>query len=81
MEAIEGLIRQPADPPQWMVLRDTVLERHAGEQRTTALLLASHQGLCGCPILAGAAELFCELLKLWRSSCVRASLGGHLQVA
>ena len=42
IEAIEGLIRQLADPPQRMAGRDPLLDRHVGEQGAAALLLTAH---------------------------------------
>jgi len=43
-----------------------ILDRDVGEQGAAALLLASHPGVCGCPILAGVGGFFCELLGLPR---------------
>jgi hypothetical protein len=45
-----------------VVLRDTLLDQHIGEQRTAAFLQASHQGLCNFPVLAETAGFFSELL-------------------
>jgi hypothetical protein len=61
-EAIKSLISQPADSSQRMTGADPLLDRDVREQGTTTLLMASHQGLCGCSILAGTAEFFCKLL-------------------
>ncbi|MCX5967221.1 MAG: hypothetical protein NTV57_06185, partial [Cyanobacteria bacterium] len=45
-----------------MAGRDPLLDRDVGEQRATALLLASHQRMGSCPILAEGAGFFSELL-------------------
>jgi hypothetical protein len=42
--------------------RDSVLDRHVGEQRATALLLTSHHDWGSCPIVAEVAGFFSELL-------------------
>jgi hypothetical protein len=59
---MEGLIRQPADPPQRMTGRYPVLDRDVGEQRARLLLLTSHQAWGGCSIFAGVGGFFSELL-------------------
>ena len=64
IESIKSLIRQPANPPERMTRRDPLLNRDIGEQGIAALLLASHQRLDSCPIVAGGAGLFSELLDL-----------------
>ena len=43
IEAIESLLCQLADPPQWMAGVDPLLDRHVGEQRAGVLPLTSHQ--------------------------------------
>ena len=64
IEPIEGRIRQLSDPPERMTVRNQVLDQDVGEQRAGALLLTSHQAVDGCPIFAGVAGFFSELLKL-----------------
>ena len=59
---IKSLIRQPANPPERMAGRDPLLVRDVGEQGGVALLLASHQRLGSCPILAEGAGFFSKLL-------------------
>jgi hypothetical protein len=62
IEPIKGLISQHSNPPERMVRRDTILDRDVGEQGAAALLLTSHRRLSGCPIFAGFAWFFSELL-------------------
>ena len=56
------MIGQLADSPQRMTGRNPLLDRDVGEQRTGGLLLTSHQGVSSCPIFAGVARFFSELL-------------------
>jgi len=64
IESIKSLIRQPANPPERVTRRDPLLDRDIGEQGAAALLLASHQRLNSCPILAEGAGFFSELLEI-----------------
>jgi hypothetical protein len=66
IEAIEGLLSQLLDPPQWMVGRDPLLYRDVGEQGAAALLLTTHQRQGSCPIIAPLAGFFSELLGISR---------------
>jgi len=44
IEPIKGRIRQFSDPPQRITGRDSLLDRHVGEQGAAALQLTSHLG-------------------------------------
>lgn len=62
IQSIQSPIRQLANPPERMAGRDPLLDRDVGEQEAAALLLASHQRMGSCPILAEVAGFFSELL-------------------
>lgn len=62
VEPIQSLIRQLANPPERMAGRDPLLDRDVGEQGAAALLLASHQRMGSCSILAETPGFFSKLL-------------------
>jgi hypothetical protein len=52
-----------------------------GEQGAAALLLASHQRMGSCPILAEGAGFFSELLRLFETGNAYGSSGHHRLLA
>ena len=63
MEAIQSLIRHPANLPERMTAHDPLLIRDAGEQGAASLTLASHQRMGNCSVHAEVAGFFSELLR------------------